>query len=271
MIQCLRSLPTPGAVGELVGNLYGIEVKDCVLVRTFVNDVYEVIADDGRRYVLKIYQQGGWSTDEVAWEQDLVSHVAECGVAVAASVPLIDGRPAGELLAPEGNRPFAMSIRVDGDKPQPPWSDGLYLEFGRLIAGFHKAADSFRSTRPRRDFDLQITLEKPLMDNVHLTEKGMVLHDFDRAGNGWRAADLTGVFTDPRSSAHWDAFLAGYTAVRELKADDVRAIPLLAIVELISNLAFLIVEQPAFRGSETVAGELIERELNSLKDLADKV
>ncbi|WP_273378529.1 phosphotransferase enzyme family protein [Actinopolymorpha pittospori] len=207
-----------------------------------------------------------------------------------------------------------MSVFVEGRKPQPPWTDGLYREFGALIAGFHKAGDGFRTRRPRRPFDLRTTLEEPLqsvlprlmnrpadqklvadlgddarrqitdlaeqglswgvrhgdasMDNLHLTDSGMVLHDFDLAGMGWRAADLTGVFTGPRSSLHWEAFLAGYTAVADLTPADLRAVPWLAVTGLISNLAFLLVEGPSFRGTEALDGSLFERELNSLRSLA---
>lgn len=138
MIGCLRSVPATAAVAELVDRQYGIEVVDCLLVRSFVNDVYEVTAGDRRRYVLKIYHHGCWSPEEVRWEQGLVAHVAASGVAVAEPVPPVDGRLVGEVKAPEGDRAFALSVVVEGRKPQPPWTDGLYREFGALIAGFHK-------------------------------------------------------------------------------------------------------------------------------------
>jgi Ser/Thr protein kinase RdoA (MazF antagonist) len=314
MISCVRSVPTTAAVAELVGRWYGVDVADCVLLRSLVNDVYEVSAGDRQRYVLKVYQHGGWSTEEVEWEQELVAHAAASGSAVAEPVPLVDGRLAGEVIAAEGDRPFALSVFVEGRKPLSPWTDGLYRDFGALIAGFHRASDTFRSNRARRPFDLQTTLEEPLqqvlprladrptdqrlvaefggharqqladlaehgltwgvrhgdatMDNVHLTESGMVLHDFDRASMGWRAADLTGVFTGPRSSLHWDAFLAGYTAIADLTPVDLRALPWLAGAELISNLAYLLVENPSFRGTEAMDDSIVERELNGLRDLS---
>ncbi|MBE1609979.1 phosphotransferase [Actinopolymorpha pittospori] len=79
-------------MAELIGRQYRIDVMDCLLVRSFVNDVYEVRAGDRLRYVLKVYHHGGWSPEEVRWEQELVAHVAASGVAVAEPVPLVDGR-----------------------------------------------------------------------------------------------------------------------------------------------------------------------------------
>jgi Ser/Thr protein kinase RdoA (MazF antagonist) len=227
MIGCLRSLPSTAAVAELVGSRYGVDVVEARLVRSFVNDVCEVRSGDGRRYVLKVYQHGGWSTEEVRWEQELVTHLAASGVGVATPVPMVDGQLTGDVSAPEGDRPFALSVFVEGRKPQPPWPDELYREFGALIAGFHRAGDEFQSRCARRPFDLQATLEEPLqqvlprlvdrpndqqlvadlragtrrqisslaeqdlhwgvrhgdatMDNIHLTDSGMLLHDFDRA------------------------------------------------------------------------------------------
>jgi Ser/Thr protein kinase RdoA (MazF antagonist) len=51
----------------------------------------------------------------------------------------------GELEAPEGSRPFALTEYAEGTKPQPPASDELYRDFGRLIGRFHAASCISRS------------------------------------------------------------------------------------------------------------------------------
>jgi Ser/Thr protein kinase RdoA (MazF antagonist) len=79
-VPVVRSVAAPGAIGETVRRRYNLDVVDCVLLRSFVNDVYEVATRD-RRYVLKVYQHGGWSAEEVAWELEPVSHLAAAGVA----------------------------------------------------------------------------------------------------------------------------------------------------------------------------------------------
>jgi Ser/Thr protein kinase RdoA (MazF antagonist) len=296
----LRSLPTAEAVGALVGARYGLKVRSCVLLRSLVNEVYRIDTDD-RRYALKLYRHGRWSTDEVAWEQDLVAYVIADGVACAAPVPMLDGSLCGELEAPEGARPFALTGYVEGTKPRQPTSDELYRDFGRLIGRFHAAGASFRSSHPRRAFDLGHALDQPLraiaphlaghtdrvtaladrarqelstrelslgirhgdvtLDNVHRTGRGLVLHDFDLAGPGWLAADLTGV----HATQHWHAFAAGYSAVHALP--DLSILPWLEVCALISNLRFHLVEKPQYRGLESLAEGWVDRELARIDEL----
>jgi Ser/Thr protein kinase RdoA (MazF antagonist) len=296
----LRSLPAAEAVGAFAGERYGLTVRSCVLLRSLVNDVYQIGADDCR-YVFKLYHHGGWSTGEVAWEQDLVAHVIDRGVACAAPVPMLDGSLCGELEAPEGRRPFALSEYVEGTKPQPPASEELYRDFGRLIGRFHAAGASFRSGRPRRPFDLRHLLDEPLqaiaphlaghadrinalagqarhhlsthelswgirhgdvtLDNIHRTDRGLVLHDFDLAGPGWPAADLTGV----HATQHWPAFAAGYAAVHVLP--DLSILPWLEVCTLISNLRFHLVEKPQYRGLESLTEGWVDRDLARIDEL----
>ena len=94
----LRSSPTAEAVGAFVGARYGLKVRSCVLLRSLVKEVYRISTDD-RRYVLKLCRHGGWSTGEVAWEQDLVAYVIDREVACPAPVPMLDGSRCGELEA----------------------------------------------------------------------------------------------------------------------------------------------------------------------------
>jgi Ser/Thr protein kinase RdoA (MazF antagonist) len=296
----LRSLPEPGAVCALVSARYGLEVRSCVLLRSLVNDVYRVEAVD-RRYALKLYRQGGWSTGEVAWEQGLVAHLADRGLACPLPVPMLDGSLCGELEAPEGARPFALSEYVEGTKPQPSASDALYQDFGRLVGRFHAAAASFRTSHPRRAFDLSRMLDEPLqaitpllarhadrvnaladrarqqlsrrepswgirhgdvtLDNIHRTDRGLVLHDFDLAGPGWLAADMTGV----HATQHWHAFADGYTAVRALP--DLSDLAWLQVCAAISNLRFHMIEKPQYRGLESLAEGWVERELARIDEL----
>lgn len=300
MSAWLRSLPTPEAVAALVGARYGLNVRSCVLLRSLANEVYQIGTDDAR-YVLKLYRHGGWSADEVAWEQDLVVHVINCGVACPAPVPLLDGSLCSELAAPEGTRPFALAEYVSGTKPQPPASEALYQDFGRLIGRFHEAGASFRSSHPRRASDLSRLLDESLqaitphlvghadkvtaladqtrqqlstrelswgirhgdvtLDNIHRTDRGLVLHDFDLAEPGWLAADLTGV----HATQHWPAFAAGYAAVRALP--EVSVLPWLEVCALLSNLRFHLIEKPRYRGLESLAEGWVDRELARIDDL----
>ena len=163
MLPTLRSLIAPSALADLLRDSHGLDIANCTLVRTFVNDVYEVTTvNRTHTYALKVYQSGRWSPDEVRWELDLVGHVAEQGVPVPRIVPLTDGAPCGTLDAAEGPRVYALSEFVIGRKPQPPFDDALYHEFGALIATFHTATDGFVSRYPRRTTDLATLLDRPI-------------------------------------------------------------------------------------------------------------
>ncbi|OHV31332.1 aminoglycoside phosphotransferase [Pseudofrankia sp. EUN1h] len=309
MTAVLRSVFAPDALRVVVEEAYGLVVEGCMLLRSFVNDVYEVRSVGGR-HVLKIYCHGRRSNAEVAWELEFVAHLAAAGVPVARIVPLVGGQLVGELAAPEGPRPFALSEHVDGCKPEEPFDGTLHRDFGRLVARLHTAGDSFRAVRPGRGFILERMLDEPLaavlsalrdqpetrdvvrrvaararrqivehadgldrgpchgdvsLDNIRLTSGGLVIYDFDLAGDGWRASDLTGV----RATPFWDAFAAGYTEVRPLGPRDLAVLPWLAVAGTVANLRFHLVDKPRFRGTESVDEGWAARELASLQAIAD--
>jgi Ser/Thr protein kinase RdoA (MazF antagonist) len=157
-----RSLFTLDAVRDEIAGAYRLDVTGCTLLRSFINDVYAVVTPD-RRYVFKLYRHGFWSPDEVAWEVGLTGHLLRSGVPVPAVVPLADGRLLGVLDAPEGQRPYTLTVFIEsGVKARQPFTDEIYHEFGAVTAAFHAAGDSFSTTYPRRSFDLAATLIEPL-------------------------------------------------------------------------------------------------------------
>lgn len=311
VIPTLRSLPTTEAIAELVRHHYGLHIDQCILIRSFVNEVYELRTQDAR-YVLKLYHHGGWSTDEVAWEGELVEHLAANRVAVARVLRQTSGDLVGEVAAPEGFRPFMLSEYVEGHKPRKPFDDALYSDYGRLVARMHDAGDTFRTSRHRRPFGLELTLDDPLsrlsasladqpeigaliarlgdaarshlseladqgmdwgvrhgdvtMDNVHRTDGGLVVHDFDLAHVGWRISDLSSCLATPFA----EAFLAGYTDVRRIGAADVAALPWLGVVESIGNLSFHLTDKPKWRGTESLGEGWVEDCLADLRSSAQQ-
>jgi Ser/Thr protein kinase RdoA (MazF antagonist) len=336
VLPTLRSLIAPEALSDLLRTSHGLDGAECVLIRSFVNDVYQVkvkvtTADRAGAYALKVYQSGRWSPDEVRWELELVDHVAEAGVPVPRIVPLVDGAPCGVLDAAEGPRVYALTEFIAGRKPQPPFDDALYQDFGALIATFHTSTADFASRHPRRSSDLATLLDRPIervsaalidrpddrrlvlelgaearshltdasaagsglgpgpspglglglgpghgleygvchgdvsLDNVFLGPDGLTLslHDFDSAAPGWRASDLTGVSLTP----YFEAFVTGYRAVRPLADVDLAAVPWFAVAGLIENLAFHLIDKPAYRGTESLAEGWVEDGLTELREL----
>lgn len=107
----------------------------------------------------------------------------------------------------------------------------------------------------------------PSLDNLHVSDHGLQLYDFDLAGPGWQVEDLTGALSTPFA----DVFLAGYTAVRPLAAVELEALPWLHITGLIENLRFHLVEKPAAYGTSSLAEGWVDRELESLAAVAREV
>jgi Ser/Thr protein kinase RdoA (MazF antagonist) len=283
MVPTLRSLPDPGALAAELATRYDLGFTSCRLLRSLVNDVYELATDDAR-YVLKLYRHDGRDPDEIRWETRLSAHLQAAGVLVPPVLPLLDGDTVGLLETPEGPRAFTLMPYVEGSKPQPPFTDEMYAAFGGQLAAFHDAADNYTSPyfRPSADLQLDEPLEQILavdnteenllrslagavrnnlaqyskagtchgdvtMDNVLLTEQGLLLLDFDLAGVGPLAADFGGVATTP----HWDAFKAGYRTRRPITAEDEAAIPYLQVAGAIFNLRFHLVDKPRWRGAES--------------------
>jgi Ser/Thr protein kinase RdoA (MazF antagonist) len=307
----LRSITTAEGIADVVRRRYDMDVNACVLVRSFVNDVYE-IRTPRQRFVLKLYRHNGWSVDEVGWEAELVEHLFANGIPVSPVVPMTSGRAVGQLAAPEGVRPFLLSEYVEGRKPQEPFDDDLYRSYGRLIGRLQEAGDTFRTDRYRRPFGLEAILDEPLarvlpaltqqpadkrlaeslgvaarqrlteladqldwgvrhgdvtLDNVHRTDAGLVIHDFDLAHVGWRVADLTGCLATPFA----DAFLTGYTEIRAVGTADREALPWLRVVECIRHLAFHLTDKPEWRGTESLGEGWVDKGLADLRGAAQRL
>jgi Ser/Thr protein kinase RdoA (MazF antagonist) len=303
VIPTVRSLPVPEALAVELGARYGLDLTSCSLLRSLVNDVYELAAADAR-YVLKLYRYGGRGPDEIRWETGLSEHLRASGVLAPPVVPLLDGDTVGLLETPEGPRPFTRLGYVEGTKPRPPFTDELYAEFGGQLAAFHDAADNYTSPYYRPPADLAHRLDRPLeeilavddteenllrslavavrnnlaqyskagtchgdvtMDNVLLTNQGLLLLDFDLAAVGPLASDFGGVASTP----HWQAFKAGYAARRPITPEDEAAIPYLQVAGSIFNLYFHVVDKPRWRGAESRDEGWAARELDGLRKAAD--
>ncbi|GAA1634443.1 phosphotransferase enzyme family protein [Kribbella alba] len=306
MIPTLRSLPDPQALAAQVKRAYALQVTEIHLLRSLVNDVYEV-GTEGGRYVLKLYRSAGWTPSEVHWEGDLSAHLDRSGLVVPQVQPLADGSPVGLLDAAEGTRPFILSSFVVGTRPQPPFDDELYRSFGQLVAGFHDAADTFTSSHQRRPSDLRRRLDEPLAlilpllpederellsalanavrDQIELyagqlswgvchgdvTLDNVLLTD---RGLALHDFDLSAEgwraadFVGVAATPHWDAFAAGYAAKRALTDVDTAAIPWLMVAASIFNLRFHLHDKPLIRGRESIGEGWAANELASLRKAA---
>jgi Ser/Thr protein kinase RdoA (MazF antagonist) len=310
VIPTLRSLPVPQALRAHLQHAYGFEITGCALLRSLVNDVYE-IGTPKRRMLLKLYRAGNWSIDEVSWEVELAAHLAAGGVPVPQVQPLADGKLVGKLDSAEGIRPFTLAEFIEGGKPRPPFDDNLYGAFGRLVAAFHDTADSFSSKCGRRPSDLRRQLDDPLAailpilagdDRVLVSELAAAarvhITQYAAQGLGWGVChgDVTldnilvtsdglslhdfdlaaegwraADLTGVASTSFWDAFAGGYTSRRALSEVDVAAIGWFDVIGRIFNLRFHLYDKPLIRGTESVGEGWADRELAGLRRAAGEL
>jgi len=131
------------------------------LVRSHTNDVYE-ISTSSKRYILKIYGHHWRTENDIRYEVALIEHLARKGLRVAQAIAGISGQHVYAIPTPKGHQFSVMFEYADGQKPQPPFSNELYVAFGRAIAEMHKLSDDFVTEYNRKPLDLSAIIESPI-------------------------------------------------------------------------------------------------------------
>jgi Ser/Thr protein kinase RdoA (MazF antagonist) len=152
-----------------VRRAYGLEgLETCRLLQRGFNDSYVITGRRGR-WIARVYGAGWRTTSDVAYELELLDHLARCGIGVPSAIRA-DGQPAVQLETPEGTRQLVLVTLVEG-RPLA-WDEPADCELaGRTTAAFHTAAESFQSPQRRLPFDLvflidaQLELLRPFFDD----------------------------------------------------------------------------------------------------------
>jgi Ser/Thr protein kinase RdoA (MazF antagonist) len=132
-------------------------VPDVSLLRSYNNDVYRVTAA-GQSFVLKIYGRDWRTDDEVHYEIALLNHLVLKGLPVVKTIPGRDQYTLNHI----DSRLAVLFAFVPGEKPQPPFSEELYIRFGKAIANMHNLSDDFVTDYQRRPIDLTYLIDEPL-------------------------------------------------------------------------------------------------------------
>src|SRR5919109_4270165 len=128
----IHSILAADAVLAEVARAYALDTPvACQLLKTSLNDTY-LVTTRGGRCVARVYGARWRSAAEVAYELDLLVHLAGKGVPVAAPVPARDGALARPLPAPEGLRQLALFAYGEG-RPLA-WTEADCCLAGRLLA-----------------------------------------------------------------------------------------------------------------------------------------
>lgn len=129
---------------------HGVPVQQCHLIRRGLNDNYALRSTDGRRYVARLCSIRPRGDFNIDFETALLAHLTTQGAAVAASVPLADGRSHIKLQFPEGPRALALFCHVDGATPET--LDEFELT-GQTLARIHEAARDYAGPPSRYMLD----------------------------------------------------------------------------------------------------------------------
>ena len=157
----VHSVLDPAALLHEITTHYDIGAPlQCILLRSWINEVYEVQTSRGR-FILKVFRLGWRASDELAYEAELMHHLAERGIRVQPPISARNGATVNSLPAPEGQRPVVLYPMLLGVPPLPP-SAAIYQQVGRAIAHMHQALDSFVPAHPRRGLDVRYLAEEPL-------------------------------------------------------------------------------------------------------------
>jgi Ser/Thr protein kinase RdoA (MazF antagonist) len=119
------------------------------------------VATRGGRYVARVYRARWRTPSEIAYELELLGHLAARGVPVSVPIPARDSTLARTLPAPEGPRQLVVFSYAQG-RPLA-WGEAAHCRLaGRLLAAVHAAADGFASAHARRPLDLGYLVDAPL-------------------------------------------------------------------------------------------------------------
>jgi len=135
-----------------------IEVR---LLRSYTNDVY-LVTTGSSRFVLKIYGIHWRSENDIQYEIALLEHLAHKGLRVANVISGKDGQKIYKLPTQNGEQYAVLFEYAEGYKPQPPFSNALYVAFGHAIGQMHNASDDFVTSYSRKMLDLTTIIDRPL-------------------------------------------------------------------------------------------------------------
>jgi len=104
----------------------------CRPLISYINRVYELLAEDGSGLVAKFYRPGRWSKEALQDEHDFLIELAGQEIPVIAPLVLRDG----STLGSHGNICFAVFPKTGG-RSFDEYNDDQWLELGRLLGRTH--------------------------------------------------------------------------------------------------------------------------------------
>jgi len=160
-IAVSHSLLAPEALRAEVARAFDIGPSlDCRLLQRGFNDTY-LLTTPHDRYVLRVYRAGWRSAPEIAYELELLIHLAAKGVPVSFPLCGRDGKLMRPVAAPEGPRQLALFTFAAGEPVA--WDEERHSFLaGKLAGAIHAGSDDFVSPHARLPLDLAYLIDNPL-------------------------------------------------------------------------------------------------------------
>lgn len=152
-------------------------VRSVLAIRLVENGIFEVVADDGTRYALRIHRHGHRTERQIEAELEWMAHLAAAGTTIAGPVAGRDGQLVQPVWDPVNgvHRLCSLLSWIDGFQlDRLPPEQGLPM-LGEALAKLHVASTSFT---PSVGFD------RPVWNIDGIIGPAAVLGDY-------RAIDLT--------------------------------------------------------------------------------
>ncbi len=277
------------------------------LAYSSVHDVY-VVESLETKYAFKLYRIGVRTKDEIQWEAALHNHLYDNNVSVPKLISSKAGFVATVTIGGE-SRLGVLSEWVKGKKPQAsnriytllgstaakmhealdsftlaspkPAKDfhsevEQYLELLKPLLKKYKKwddainlADNISSYLVRHNLETGICHNDLTLDNIHETEQGLTVFDFDSSTVAWRASEGQGVFHFSKSigETYWESWLAGYRKVRAMSSQEEQAVPYFVALFWFENTAWKLGLTPTSAGRYLQDDELPD-EVNKLMNWA---
>jgi Ser/Thr protein kinase RdoA (MazF antagonist) len=163
-LPVLYSTPRADAVADFILAHYDLRGPiDCKLLYRGWNDIFEIRASGGERFILRLSKWRARGEPDVASETRFLAHLDGKNVPVAAACPTRDGLLFTSVSLPEGQRAAVLFRHAEGRPSRARNSLGDARANGVTLARMHDAADGFAaSDQGRYRLDCDHLLHMPL-------------------------------------------------------------------------------------------------------------
>jgi Ser/Thr protein kinase RdoA (MazF antagonist) len=140
------------------------QVSECKFLNRGLNDTYLVKTSE-RKFILRVYHLNWRTKSDVAYELEVIAHLARKGVSVSEALVRKDESFSATIVAPEGERFIALFTFAKGDPPnyEEEEEQQAYL-YGKSVAQVHIHTESFASKHQRFDLSLETLLDQSLKE-----------------------------------------------------------------------------------------------------------